>query len=231
MLFFEHMQAWERLSMIVSMWMTRGLMTIETSTPITEAAALMADRNIRRLPVVRLEEDGMHLLGLISASDLYRAFPPNINPFSVATRDAVKLTTTAEQIMSRKLVTVAADTPLEEAATIMRDRKIGALPVVRGSLLVGLITESDIFRAFISLFEKDQTGARITFDISNDEDVFALLTNAARSRKVRIASFVTSRKDAQTVCVARVTGSEQDVDALIESLWKSKHPVQSVVRW
>jgi acetoin utilization protein AcuB len=217
--------------MIVSMWMTRGLTTIEASTPITEAASLMADRNIRRLPVVRLDEDGMHLLGLVSASDLYRAFPPNINPFSVAARSALKLTATAEQIMSRKLLTVSGDTPLEEAATLMRDHKIGALPIVRGNLLVGLITESDIFRAFISLFEKDQNGARITFDVSNGEDVFGLLTNATRSRKVRVVGFMTSRKDAQTVCVARVAGAEPDIDVLIDSLWKSQHPVQSVVRW
>jgi acetoin utilization protein AcuB len=133
--------------------------------------------------------------------------------------------------MSRQLLSVNGDMPLEEAARLMRDRKIGALPVVRGPLLQGLITESDIFRAFISLFEAEEKGARITFDISNGEDVFALLSSALRRHKVRIDSFVTSRKDAFHVCVARVAGPEAEVDALIESLWKSGHSVQNVLRW
>jgi acetoin utilization protein AcuB len=215
--------------MIVSMWMTRGLATIEPTTPITVAAALMAERKIRRLPVIRLDEDGMHLLGLVSATDLYRAFPPNVNPFSLATQDTLKMATTAGDIMSLQPLTVTGDTPLEEAAALMRDRKIGALPVVRGHLLIGLITESDIFRAFISLFEPDENGARITFDISSGEDVFTLLANAARRHKVRIVSFVSSRKDEKIVCVTRVIGP--DVDALIETLWKSGHNVQNVLRW
>ena len=216
--------------MIVSMWMTRGLTTIEASTPITEAAGLMAARNIRRLPVIRLGEDGMHLLGLVSATDLYRAFPSNINPFSVATWGDIKITTTAEQIMSRQVLTVSGDTPLEEAAALMRDRKIGALPVVSGKgLLVGVITESDIFRAFISLFEEEKDSARITFDVADDEDIFGLLVAAARQHKVRIASFVSSRKDNKVVCVARVAGP--GVDEMIESLWKSGHNVQNVLRW
>lgn len=217
--------------MIVSMWMSRGLITIEASTPITEAAALMASRNIRRLPVIRLEEDGMHLLGLVSATDLYRAFPPTINPFSPGQKDSFKSQLTAAQIMSHSLLTVTGEMPLEEAAKLMRDKKIGALPVVRGPLLTGVITESDIFRAFISLFEANEKGARLTFDVTSDEDVFGLLTAALRRHKVKINSFVTSNKDGKTVCVARVTGPEAEVDALIESLWKSGHNVQNVLRW
>lgn len=217
--------------MIVSMWMTRGLITIEASTLITDAAALMATHRIRRLSVTRFEEDGHHLLGLVSATDLYRNFPANVNPFSAGQQDGFKSTLTAEQIMSHKLLTVTGDMPLEEAAKLMRDKKIGALPVVRGPLLMGLITESDIFRAFISLFEANENGARITFDVNNDEDVFALLTSAMKRHKFKVNSFVTSRKDQQTVCVARITGPEAEVDALIESLWKSGHNVQNVLRW
>ena len=218
--------------MIVSMWMSRGLVTVEPGTPITEAAAIMASRNIRRLPVIRLGEDGMHLLGLVSATDLYRAFPPTVNPFSITQQDRFKSALTAEQIMNRQVLTVSGDTPLEEAAKLMRDKKIGALPVTRGTLLQGLITESDLFRAFISLFESEQKGgARITFDISNAEDVFGLLTSAVRRHKVHVESFVTSRKDTQTVCVVRLTGAEAEVDGLIESLWKSGHSVQNVLRW
>jgi hypothetical protein len=62
----------------------------------------------------------------------------------------------------------------------MRDRKISALPVIRGSEVVGLITESDILRAFISMLDSPVRRARVTFDASNDDDVFALIAECAQ---------------------------------------------------
>ena len=76
-------------------------------------------------------------------------------------------------------------TPIEEAAAIMRDEKIGALPVMYEGHMVGLITESDIFRAIVSLFSLPGKGVRITFDMSRDEDVFGLIGQMAQARHAR----------------------------------------------
>ena len=68
--------------MIVSMWMAHDVVTIEPQTPITQIMALFLSRRIRRAPVVEQRPDGPHLVGLVSTADLFRAFPPHVNPFT-----------------------------------------------------------------------------------------------------------------------------------------------------
>ncbi len=72
-----------------------------------------------------------------------------------------------EKVMSRNVITVTEDVPLEEAARTMADKGIGGLPIVRGSAVVGVITESDLFRVFIELFGARQKGIRISVTVPN----------------------------------------------------------------
>ena len=215
--------------MIVSMWMTRDLVTIGPDTPIAEAAALMAQKHIRRLPVVEAHPQGAHLLGIVSTKEILHAFPPDVNPFAVTAPDVRQTPVRVSQIMSRNLHTVTPETPIEEAARLMTAEKIGSLPVLREGKLVGLITESDIFRAFVSFFEPPQRGARITFDIASREDVFHLISREARQRKLRILSLISSQQDNLPVCVVRIAG--HNVDAMLDDLWSSGHRVINVVRF
>ena len=214
--------------MIVGMWMTRDLVTIGPDVAITDAAALMAKHKIRRLPVTREAADGTELLGVLSATDLYRAFPADRNPFAVTSFEIPLLKITAGEIMSRQVLTTTPDVPVEDAAAVMRERKIGALPVLRERVLIGLITESDIFRAFISMLKADSSASRITFTVAAEEDVFQLLVAAASRRKVRVFSLVSSCFEDKVVCVTRIGGPE--VDKVIEDLWRSGHQVLNVLR-
>ena len=215
--------------MIVSMWMTRDLVTIGPETPITEAAALMSQKRIRRLPVVESDSRGMHLLGIISAKDILHAFPSNINPFAIIAPDAQATPDRTSQIMSCHLQTTTPETPIEEAARLMTENKIGSLPVLHERKLVGLITESNIFRAFVSFFEPPERGARITFDISSGEDIFNFISREAARRKLRILSLISSQQDNLPVCVVRIAGN--DVNALLDDLWNSGHRVINVLRF
>jgi acetoin utilization protein AcuB len=211
------------------MWMTRDLVTIGPDTPITEAAELMSQRHVRRLPVVDPTSHGAHLLGIVSAKDILHAFPSNVNPFAVIAPGAGSTPVHASQIMSRRLLTTAPETPIEEAARVMKENKIGSLPVLRENKLAGLITESDIFRAFVSFFEPPQRGARITFDISSGEDVFGFISREAARRKLRVLSLISSRQDNLPVCVVRIAGN--DVNPLLDDLWNSGHRVINVLRF
>ena len=206
--------------------MTRNPICIQPQTPVCDAARLMADNAIRRLPVVvSAQSDGLTLLGMLSATDLYRAYPADCNPFAA---NVPVISTTAEQVMSRTVLTTTPETPIEDAATLMRDRKIGALPVMRANRLIGLITESDIFRAFISILKADAGATRITFSISKDEDLFQLLADHARNGHVQLLSLMVSSKDGQSVCVARVVG--EGAEKLIDDLWGSGHQVVNVLK-
>ena len=90
--------------------------------------------------------------------------------------------------MTRDPLTTTPDAPIESAARLMRDHKIGALPVVSQHFLVGLITESDIFRALLEVFEAPDRAVRVTFSLSPGEDVLPLVAEIARRRCMRVTS-------------------------------------------
>lgn len=213
--------------MIVSMWMTRDVVTVGPGTSITDAAALMAARHIRRLPVIKRNPDGP-LVGIVSATDIFHAFPPHVNPFGIMAPDTHQSRVTVADIMRRDPPITTPDAPIEEAARVMRDQKIGALPVVHKGALVGLITDSDIFRAFVGLFEAPGGGVRITFDVSRDEDTLGRLIQVAGRRGVRVVSLIPSQQGDRPVCVVRVTGGA--IDDFLDDLRKSGHHVLNVLR-
>ena len=181
--------------MNVSMWMTRNALTIGREIPVVEAAAMMARKKVRRLLVAEKREAGLHLLGIISTKDVIRAFPPDVNPFAVEAPVKGQTPKTAGEIMRTNLLTTTPETPIEEAAAIMRSEKIGALPVLMKDHLVGIITESDVFRAFVSLFTSDESGARITFDATKGEDVFGLLVKLSKRDKVRVLTLIWTHQE------------------------------------
>jgi acetoin utilization protein AcuB len=213
--------------MIVSMWMTRNLITIAPDAPIAEAAALMAQHRIRRLLVAESHAGGPRLLGIVSAGDILHAFPSDVNPFAVLVRKTPQDHVATREIMKSDLLTVMPDTPIEEAALLMRDRKIGALPVVREGKLLGIITESDIFRAFVALFSSTEGGARITFAIAKDEDAFGLVADLTAGHAVHVLSLFTSVEGDTPACVVRLAGA--DIPAVLEAIWKSHHRVLNVL--
>lgn len=215
--------------MIVSMWMTRDLVTAAPELRVAEAARLMARSHVRRLLVTRQQPDGLHLLGIVSARDVLHAFPPEINPFAVEDTLARQSVARLSEIMRHEVRTTTPDTPIEAAAAMMEAEKIGALPVLREQRLVGIITESDIFRAFVSLFCTAGAGARITFDISTGEDVVGLVTQLAARHRIALRTLVCTQQENQPVCVVRVEGRE--TDQFLEELWSSGHVVVNVVRF
>ena len=215
--------------MIVSMWMTRKLVTIEPRTPLAEAAAIMNTRHIRRLPVVERRGPDLYPAGIITATDVLRACPPDVNPFAVDVLPLARLAITAQEIMSRALRTAVPETPIEDAARILRDGKISTLLVVQKSRLVGLLTESDIFRAFVGILESTGAGARLTFAVPGKEDIFGLLAPVALSLGVRITSLMTVDQGSRKLCVVRITG--RNLDDFIDRVWKSGYNVLNVIKY
>jgi acetoin utilization protein AcuB len=212
---------------IVSMWMSRDLVTVGVDTPIVEAARLMARRRIRRLPVMAPAANGGRLVGIVTATDLLHAFPPDVNPFALHSAAAARSAVRVGELVHRELATVRPDEPVEAAATLMLERKVGGLPVVRDGHLVGLITESDLFRAFVSLFAAARRGLRVTFDASRCEHPFAVVAGLAAGQALEVRSLVLSRQDELPVCVVRVEGA--GAQAFVDALWVAGHRVLNVL--
>ena len=145
--------------MLVRERMSREPVTITSDVSVTDALRLMHERKIRRLPV--LDSHGK-LVGIVSDQDLLYASPSPVSSLSVWEMHYLLAKLKVEEVMTRKVITVTEDTPLEEAARIMADNKIGGLPVMREDKLVGIVTETDLFKIFLELLGARLPGVRVT---------------------------------------------------------------------
>jgi acetoin utilization protein AcuB len=139
--------------------MTANPVTITADTSVPDALRLMRERQVRRLPVL----DGRgRLAGIVSEKDLLNASPSPATSLSIWEIHYLLAKLKVESVMTREVLTVSEDAPIEDAARIMIDRKIGGLPVMRDQALVGIITETDLFTAFLALLGGRRRGVRVT---------------------------------------------------------------------
>ena len=141
--------------MLVHERMTKHPITITEDVPINQALQFMRDQNVRRLPVLNKKGE---LVGIVSERDLLYASPSPVTSLSIYELHYLVSKITVSEVMTKDVITVSEYTPLEEAARIMADNKIGSLPVVRDGeapllrhRLVGIITESDLFKIFTEI--------------------------------------------------------------------------------
>ena len=161
--------------MLVRQKMTRKPVTTRTDMSVSDALDLMHEKKVHRLPVL----DGRgKMVGIVSEGDLLYASPSPATTLNVWEIHALLAKLKVEKVMTRKVITVTEDTPIEEAARIMVEKKIGGLPVLRDKALVGIITETDLFKVFISLFGGLRPGLRVSASISGAKGTFARVSGA-----------------------------------------------------
>jgi acetoin utilization protein AcuB len=180
--------------------MTTPAVTIDVKTSIEEALALMRRHDIRRLPVVQRGR----LVGIVTWTDLMRAHPSPASTLSIWEVPARLRETSVHEIMTPEPITIGPDAPIEAAAVIMRREKIGGLPVVEGQTLIGVITESDIFEAFVDLTGLRQGGARLVVDQAGRRDAVARIAAIVEAAGVALTSFSTYQQGGRQLAVLRV---------------------------
>src|SRR5512143_1401953 len=126
-------------------WMTPKPVTISPKSRLPQARALMLEKRIRRLLVV---EDG-RLLGIVTRGDIREAQPSDATRLTLYELNYETTTIPVEKIMTRDPIKVSPDAPITEAARLMLEYKVGGLPVCDGGKLVGIITDSDLFRMIL----------------------------------------------------------------------------------
>lgn len=173
--------------MRVRMWMSDEVITAPPDMPIMEAADLMKREGIRRLPVVHKGK----LVGIVAHGDIQEASPSDATSLSIWELNYLLARVTVEEIMTREVVTISPDTPVEEAAMLMRERKVGGLPVVEDGKLVGIITESDIFEVMIDVMGVRQGGARLTLELEDRPGALCEALELIRKHQVNVLSVVT----------------------------------------
>ncbi len=160
--------------MFVGERMSRPVISVSPDEPINEVLAMFKEEHIRRAPVMK---DGK-LLGIVSESDLLNASPSSVTTLSVWEMNYLISKVKVKTVMTKKVITVDRDTPIEEAARIMADQKIGGLPVMSAGKVVGMITETDLFKIFLELMGARQKAIRVTATIPEQPGELAKVTKA-----------------------------------------------------
>jgi acetoin utilization protein AcuB len=161
--------------MLVKDRMTPRPITVTEDKSIDRALELMRKEKVRRFPV--LDKHG-ELVGIVSEKDLLYASPSPATSLGVYEIPYLLARIKMRDIMTRDVITVTEDTPLEEAARIMVDNKIGGLPVVRNDKLVGIITETDMFKIFLEMLGAREEGVRLTMLIPDKKGTLAQIAGA-----------------------------------------------------
>lgn len=195
--------------MLVKERMTRNPITIRPDMPVTEAQALLKREHIHHLPVLDRDD---RLVGIVTEKDLLYASPSPATTLSVYEMTSLLSKLKVEKVMTTKLITVTEEVPIEEAARIMADSSIGGLPVMRGRVLVGIITESDLFRVFIELFGARQNGVRLSLRVPNQKGALAKITAAITAAGGNIIAMGTFLGEDPTrgLCTVKVDGIGRD---------------------
>ena len=160
--------------MLVGERMTHPVISVGPDVPVMDALDMLRREHIRRAPVI---ENGK-LVGFVSENDLRNASPGQATTLSVWEINYLVSKITVRKVMTREVVTTIEDTPIEEAARIMADHKVGGLPVLRDGKVVGIITETDIFKIMLEMLGARQKGVRVSVIVPNVAGEIASLSKA-----------------------------------------------------
>lgn len=200
--------------MLVKNHMSTELITITPETKIHDAVELMKTHRIHRLPVLK---KGV-LVGLITEGTIQEAMPSKATSLSVYEVNYLLTKTTVADIMISDVLTIFEDSLIEEAVFQMKEGNVGVLPVLnKEKQLVGVITTTDVFEAFLSITGFSQTGMRLTIRIATDkEGILAKLTQLLTDNGLNIRQVVVYRTGDSTLVVIQVVGEgTKDVSELL----------------
>jgi acetoin utilization protein AcuB len=197
--------------MLVKERMTSPALTIGPEMGVQDTLAMMHRDKVRRYPVV--DRRG-NLIGIVAEADLLNASPSDATTLSVWEINYLLSKLTVEKIMTKDVITITPDIPIEEAARIMADRKVGGLPVVEGTKVVGIITETNLFRVFLELFGARTPGVRLTAQIVDEPGELARLTNAICDIDGNIITLATYQAKATGSGMVVVKVAGVDLEAL-----------------
>lgn len=195
--------------MLVGERMSYPVIPVHPETTLPEAIELMRREKIRRAPVMHNGK----LVGIVTERDLLHATASSATTLSIWELNYLLSKVTVERVMSETVITVAEDTPIEEAARIMADNKIGGMPVLRGDHVVGIITETNLFKIFLELMGARERGVRVTVLVPEQAGQLAILTQAiagAGGNIIALGTFA-GEDPSNSLVMCKVAGVEPDL--------------------
>ncbi|MDR3045426.1 MAG: CBS domain-containing protein [Desulfovibrio sp.] len=179
--------------MLIREWMTQDVITVTPDTSMMKASKILKENRIRRLPVVDAEG---RLVGIVSDRDIKEASPSKATTLDMHELYYLLSEIKVKDIMTRDPFTVRADDTVETVALNMIEKRIGGLPVVDDAgKLVGIISDSDVFKVLITITGVRHGGVQFAFELENTPGTLKPIVDTLREHNARIISILTSMDD------------------------------------
>ncbi len=208
----------------------RNPITISPEANFFEARALIHDKGIRHLPVVDKDNN---LIGIVTDRDIREAAPSDATLLSVQELNYLlgKLKVASFMTPKEKLITITPDTLIEEAVKLMRDHKIGCLPVVEEGKLYGIFTETDALDHLVDIFGTNQKGTRLTIAFEDKPGTMASILDILKRLNINIISIVTPSFMVDGKRIAAIRIQTEEYQEAVNQLEKAGYDVLSVGKW
>ena len=206
--------------MAVKDFMTRKVVYISPDTTIAHAADMMREQKLHRLPVIENDQ----LVGLVTEGTIAEASPSKATSLSIYEMNYLLNKTKVGDVMIRDVVTISQFASLEDATYLMLKNKIGILPVVDNEQLYGVITDRDIFKAFLEVSGYGEEGVRLRFVTENKVGVLEQIIRLLVEENLNISNTVNiPRKDGKVVIEVQLAG---DIDMEILKKKFEEHAIE-----
>ena len=190
--------------MAVKDFMTRKVVYISPNTTIAHAADMMREQELHRLPVIENDQ----LVGLVTEGTIAEASPSKATSLSIYEMNYLLNKTKVGDVMIRDVVTISQFASLEDATYLMLKNKIGILPVVDNEQLYGVITDRDIFKAFLEVSGYGEEGVRLRFVTENKVGVLEQIIRLLVEENLNISNTVNiPRKDGKIIIEVQLAGN------------------------
>ncbi|GAB7078639.1 CBS and ACT domain-containing protein [Megalodesulfovibrio paquesii] len=212
--------------MLIRDWMTKDVITVTPETSMMHAAKLLKDHNIGRLPVV--DESG-RLVGVVSDRDIKAASPSKATTLDVHELYYLLDELRIKDIMSSKPIACLPTDTVERCALLLTENNIGGLPVVdESNRVIGVITDTDVFRVLIAITGVRHGGVQLAVTLSTQDGALMQVLEALRDEGARIVSILTAMESLESetreVYIRMLPMDRQKEDAIVEKI-RQKYPL------
>lgn len=212
--------------MAVKDFMTKKVFYVSPETTVAHAADLMREKGVHRLPVIENDQ----LVGLITEGTLAEASPSKASSLSIYEMNYLLNKTKVGQIMIKDVVTVSKQASLEDAVDLMLRKNVGVLPVVDDGIISGIITDKDVFRAFLQVSGYGEDGVRVRLITDNRVGVLEKIVHLIAAENLNISHTVNiPRKDGKVIIEVQIDG-DFDLISLKQKLEALDLVVDGIVR-
>lgn len=175
--------------------MTKDLITINANDVISKAAEIMSEKGLHRLPVIRNGQ----LVGLVTKGRITSS-TNGATSLSIFELNYLLNRTTVDTVMikSKDLITITSDKLMEDAADMMLKYDIGCLPVVDDGQLVGILTQNDLFKAFLDVLGYYRQGSRIDVNVPDTLGILGKVSQVFVANEANITNFTVYRHEDET---------------------------------